>query len=147
MSTYKNMKQKNDERRSANVDINKRKTCRKQTTVGKLFSDRNPSRGMRSLLKASKYTVIVEFHSVIRIVCAVNNADKLMKEHFFPWDWPLKPSSPWWILPEKVKTWCQYYHEFSVKKELREAKPPSIEGSVIAEYAHLSHFRAHIWMT
>ena len=28
---------------------------RQQTTVGKLFSDRNPSRGMRSLLKAFMY--------------------------------------------------------------------------------------------
>ena len=39
------------------------------------------------------------------------------------------------------------YHEFSVKEELREAKPQSIEGSVEAEHAELSHFRAHIWMT
>ena len=33
------------------------------------------------------------------------------------------------------------YREFSVKEELREAKPPSIEGSVVAEHAHLSHRR------
>ena len=39
------------------------------------------------------------------------------------------------------------YREFSVKEELREAKPPSIKGSMVAEYAQLSHFRAHIWMT
>ena len=37
--------------------------------------------------------------------------------------------------------------EFSVKEELREAKQSNIEGSVLAEYVHLSHFRAHIWMT
>ena len=36
------------------------------------------------------------------------------------------------------------YREFSVKKELREAKPPNIKGSVGAESdPHLSHFRAH----
>ena len=28
-----------------------------------------------------------------------------------------------------------------------ESNQPSTEGSVVAEYAHLSHFRAHIWMT
>ena len=39
------------------------------------------------------------------------------------------------------------YREFSVKKELQEANQPSTEGSVVAEYAHLSHFQAHIWMT
>ena len=32
------------------------------------------------------------------------------------------------------------YHEFPVKEELVEAKSPSIEGSVVAEHAHLSHF-------
>ena len=37
------------------------------------------------------------------------------------------------------------YREFSVKEELREAKPPSVEGCVVAEHAHLSHFRAHIY--
>ena len=29
------------------------------------------------------------------------------------------------------------YREFSVKEELREAKPPSIEGSVVTEHATL----------
>ena len=76
---------------------------RQQTMVGKLFNDRNPSRGMRSLLKAFKYmlspctktlSMVVEFHSITGIVCAVNSADKLMKEHCFPRDWPLKPSWP-----------------------------------------------------
>ena len=65
------------------------------------FSDRNPSRGMRSLLKAFKYmlspctktlSMVVEFHSITGIVCAVNSADKLMKEHFFPRDWPTETS-------------------------------------------------------
>ena len=52
------------------------------------------------------------------------------------------------MLPRESKDmmYCSY-REFSVKEELREAKPPSIEGSVVAEHAHLSHFRAHIWMT
>ena len=36
------------------------------------------------------------------------------------------------------------YREFSVKDELREAKPPRIEDSVVAEHEHLSHFRAHM---
>ena len=39
------------------------------------------------------------------------------------------------------------YHEFSFKEELLEAKPPSIEGSVVAEHANVMHFQAHIWMT
>ena len=41
------------------------------------------------------------------------------------------------------------YREFSVKnkEELRGGKTLSIEGSVVAEHAQLSHFRAHIWMT
>ena len=41
------------------------------------------------------------------------------------------------------------YREFSVKikEELREGKALSIEGSVVVEHTHLSHFRAHIWMT
>ena len=90
-------------------------------------------------------SMVVEFHSITGIVCAVNSADKLMKEHCFPRDWPLKPSWPWWILPRESKDmmYCSY-HEFSVKEELLEAKPPSIEGSVVEGHAHLSHFRAHI---
>ena len=40
------------------------------------------------------------------------------------------------------------YRELSVKikEELREGKALSIESSELAEHAHLSHFRAHIWM-
>ena len=92
--------------------------------------------------------LFVEFHSITGMVCAVNSADKLIKEDCFPRHWPLKTSWPWWILPRETKDmmYCSYC-EFSVKKELREAKAPSIEGSVVVEYTHLSHFRAHIWMT
>ena len=36
--------------------------------------------------------------------------------------------------------------EFSIKEEFREANPPSIEGSGVAEHALLCHFRAHIWI-
>ena len=72
---------------------------RQQMTVGKLFSDRNPSPGMRSLLKAFKYmlcpctktlSMVVEFHSMSGIVCAVKLLTVLInssKEHCFPQDW------------------------------------------------------------
>ena len=73
------------------VDINKRKTCWKQTTVSNLFSDRNPSRGMRSLLRSMQVHVVsktlytktlsIEFHLITGIVCVVNSANKLMKGH------------------------------------------------------------------
>ena len=69
---------------------------------------------MRSLLKTFKYmlspctkalSMVVEFHSdsITGIVCVVNSADKHMKEHCFPRDWPMKPSRPWWILPRESK--------------------------------------------
>ena len=57
----------------------------KESTVGKLFSDRNPSRGTRSMLKAFKYmlspctktlSMVVEFYSITGIVCAVNTLQR-----------------------------------------------------------------------
>ena len=80
----------------------RRKTYHWKTT---LFSNRNPSRGMRSLLKALKYMFFpctedivdgcnVEFHSITGIICAVSSTDKIMQEHCFPQGWLLRPSWP-----------------------------------------------------
>ena len=93
--------------------------------------------------------MVVEFHSITGIVRSVNSADKLMKEHCFPRDWPLmKPSWPSRILPQESKDmmYCSD-RAFSVKikEELRGDKALSIAGSVVAEHTHLSHFRAYIW--
>ena len=72
---------------------------RQQTPVGKLFSDRNPLRVMRSLLKefqkmlslcTKTLSMVVEFHSITVIVFVVNNADR----RCFPRDWPMKVSWP-----------------------------------------------------
>ena len=79
----------------------RKKTYHWKTT---LFSNRNPSRGMRSLLKALKYMFFpctedivdgcnVEFHSITGIICAVSSTDKIMREHCFPQGWLLK--HPW----------------------------------------------------